>query len=277
MKTRRIVSLLAMTGWIALGQQASAVTNFYASYNNNLNLDIGASPVPSSSDGLITIVPGFAVRGVAGNAAHFSGNTSWVNYASSGTYVPDFGIATVGSNTFRMLFKPDFSGNPTAFRANFLGIGGLGFGDGIFLAHSDAGFPAFRVTINTVFKDNVLSGFSWDANTWYYLGASLDASGSLLYVRALTNGALPNVSTLSFGTSTNWSGLFGFNSTPLRVSGRYDVNTEGARGTLDDIFILNGEKWNVSDFNHDFAVIIPEPSGALLVLGALLALWRLRK
>src|ERR1051326_744879 len=273
-RTLRSVGAVLLIGAIAGAGTASATLSFYAPYDTNLNLAVGTGPVPSSTVGTITLVPGYS--NFTGNAANFGGRTSSVNYARSDSYVPDFGNGAVGSNTFRILFKPDFAGLQ-AVRYNFLGLGGLGFGDGIFLANSDdAKGPGFRVTINGSFKDNIIPNFNWNSNTWYYMGGSLNAQGSLFYIRALTNGAQPITQTVAFGSSTNW-GVGGFNTVSLRVSGRYDVNTEGSGGTLDEVKIFKQEKWTLDNFNYDFAVVVPEPSTSLLLLVGIGAISGMRR
>jgi hypothetical protein len=276
-----LASVAATT--VLAAQCGAGTTNLYAPYNVNNNLTIG-SPSGATVNGTVTAVTGFTntIGGNTGNAVHFDYDSS-LDYGSADSYVPDFGNSIIGvkSNTFRLLFKPDFSGNPTTFRANFLGMGALGAADGIYLAHSDAGMPAFRLSFNGSVQDNVLSGgsgFSWDPNTWYYLGGSLDAQSSVFYIRALTNGSTAFTSTMSYGGPVNW-GVGGYGGIALRVGGRVFSGTEGARGTVDEVMIVNDAKWGAADFNYDFAVIIPEGSTASLFavgLGALLGWRRIR-
>jgi hypothetical protein len=285
MKTNK--NLFACTALLALvlNESPAATTNLYAPYNTTFVLAIGSPSAASATNGTVTQVPGFtnSIGGNTGNAVHFD-NTSSLDYGASSSYVPDFGNSIIGvkSNTFRLLFKPDFSGNPTSFRANFLGIGALGSGDGIYLGHSDnSGTPGLRINFGTGgFKDTIIpggSGFAWNSSTWYYVAGSLDANGSMFYIRALTNGSQAFTSTLAY-SGVNW-GNGGFGSTALRVGGRWNVSTEGARGTIDEALIVNNAKWNADNFNYDFAVIIPEPTAAALVLLGLcgVAIRRLRR
>jgi hypothetical protein len=268
-RIKTLTALAALCGFAVVPAMA-ATTNLYAPYNTSFNLAIG-SPSAPTTNGTVTSVASFTNS--AGNAAYFGSNVNSLDYGAASSYVPDFGNSVIGvkSNTFRLLYKPDFSGNPTIFRANFLGLGALGSGDGIYLSHSDGGMPAFRLSFNGSFKDNPLgagSGFSWDPNTWYYLAGSLDSQSSLFYVRALTNGSTPFVSAQNFGGAVNW-GNGGFGSIALRVGGRVFSGTEGARGTIDDVLIVNNAMWNTTDFNSDFAFVIPEPSSVSLLAVAL--------
>lgn len=255
-------------------QGIAATTNFYAPYNTSFNLAVG-SPSAATVVGSVTSVTGFtnSIGGNTHNAAYFNGTTNFLDYGRADSYVPDFGNPAVGvkSNTFRLLYKPDYSGNP-AFRANFLALGALAAADGIYLGQSDStGTPGLRINFNTGgFKDTVLSagsGFTWNSNTWYYVAGSLDASGSTFYIRALTNDAPAYTTSLSY-SGVNW-GNGGFGTIALRVGGRLLSNSEGARGTIDEVMIVNNAKWNTNDFNIDFGNIIPEPTSTVLALAGL--------
>lgn len=157
--------------------------------------------------------------------------------------------------------------------------------DSFYIYHSDDfRGPVFTLTTQTGggFVANALSNFNWNSSAWYYLGVSFDHTGALFYFRELSANSVttPTVQTLNFGSFNNWGSTMGVGGWDVEVGRRapiFGANTEGANGLIDDVVVYGGDKWSVSDFNNDFAVVVPEPSAAVLALGALLARRRLRK
>lgn len=278
----RGLGLAAIAGLLGDGQ-ALAVVSFHAPYDSHFTLTDGSPSVPSSTNGTITFLPGFT--NWTQNAAHFNaGSSNGLTYGRVDQYLTGVGNELlVGSNSFRLLYRPDYNGVQGNFtlRRTFLG-GGFLTSDGFYLAQSDsAAGPGLRMAVGGTLFDNVITNFSWNSNTWYYIGGSFDSQGSVFYIRALTNGASIYTRSMSFGTKTNWGTGF-LDSQPLQVGG---ISTccgppvDGAQGSIDDVLIFRGEKYSVADFNYDYAFIIPEPSSGMLLIvaGSLgLALWERR-
>jgi len=278
MTMKRIFSLIVAVA-ISSALPAFGSLSFYAPYDNNLNLTVG-SPSTPSVNGAVPLVTGYAAYGMPGNAAHFDFTShpdgDRLSYGQSSDYFAGVGNAvTIGANSFRMLYKPDYSGLRGA-RSTLLGVGAFGVNDSFYLETGDAFLgPWFRMTVSGVDQGFAsLNNYSWDANTWYYLGVSFDSTGSMLYVRPLTNNSAAATSTAVF-TSSSW-GVSGIAAQPVYVGNREVVNSfEDARGSIDDLKIFSGEKFSISDFHNDFAVVVPEQSAALLAAGALA--WLLRR
>lgn len=275
----RIALALALVGLSA--GRAFATLSFYAPYDSNFTLTAGSPSTPGSTNGTITFVPGFT--NWTFNAAHFnSGTSNGLTYGRVDSYLTGVGNgALIGSNSFRLLYKPDYSGVQGHFtlRRTFLG-GGFLSSDGFYLAQSDdAAGPGLRVAVGGTPFDNMISNFSWNSSTWYYIGASIDSQGSIFFIRALTNNSPTFTRTMSFGVKTNWGSGF-MDALPLHVGGIATCcgpPVDGAQGSLDRVQILRGEKLSLGDFQYDYAFIIPEPSSVPLLWGAGLVTIALRK
>lgn len=124
---------------------------------------------------------------------------------------------------------------------------------------------------------NALSNFNWSSSTWYYLGASFDDQGASFYVRALTNDSVGVYQSGSFSTPpATWGGNMGAGTTndghwTVQVGRRapiFGAGPEGANGLIDDVKVFSAERWGASEFIYDFALVIPEPSSAMLLIGS---------
>lgn len=275
------VALLAASLLLIPTRDASAVLSFYAPYDDDLNLTVGSPATITSSTGTVNLVTGFAAYGLPGMAGDFSDATNAVAYGNVSSYLsgttPNSGI---GSNSFRVLFKPNFSGPNVAQRRVIFGVGTLGQTDSFYIYNSDdLRGPAFILTSITdgfIFL-NALSNFNWNSSTWYYLGASFDDQGASFYVRALTNDSVGVYQSGSFSTPpATWGGNMGSGTTndghwTLQVGRRapiFGAGPEGANGLIDDVKVFSAERWGVSEFVYDFALVIPEPSSAMLLIGS---------
>lgn len=280
--------LLALTAIVGLGSlgSATAAVTLYASYDNDLNLNIG-SPSTATVTGSVSLVAGSSGNGTAayfdpaGWASTSSANTDFLTYGQASNYLSSYGNnQAVGSATFRILYKPS---DTLSIRKSFIGTGLLGgAGNGAYLSTDDATkMPGIRLTINGVFQNNLLSagsGFTWDTSKWYYIAGSFDASGSIIYVRELTSGSTVYTNTLSY-SATNWGA--GWDTSPMFVGSRFafggNGGVENARGALDEALIADSEKWNLSQFNADFLTLVPEPGTLALMAVSLMGLFFFRR
>lgn len=278
MKKRKQLWLVSLMfcGLLAATLPASAILSFYAPYDNNLTLTVGSPSTVSDSTGTVNIVSGFMVQGRPSNAGDFSGSANALAYGNVSSYfagtTPN---SVIGANTMRLLFKPNFSGPNVAVRHNLLGVGTLGATDSFYIYNSDdARGPAFlmtSITSGALFL-NGLSNFNWNSSTWYYLGASFDNTGASFYVRPLLTNSVPSFQTASFGGSATWGGNMGSGQWTVQVGRRapiFGAGPEGADGLIDDTQGFSNERWNLKQFESDFALVIPEPSTVGLVLSAL--------
>jgi len=264
----------------ALALPASATLSFYAPYDNNFDLTVGSFPQPTITNGSPGLTTGFPLYGMpAGNALDVPVKTNGLSYRRVDTYFTGVGNGlTIGSNTFRLLYKPDYSGvqGPFELRKFIFGGGPLGSGDSFAIYHADGPIhgPTALFSIGGVgYGAFGLSNFNWNASTWYYMGVSFDSTGGTFFFQPMTNGSSATVQNFAFGSSTWGSGFL--DSLPVRVGIRYLTDSEGAEGQIDDIKIYSSERWSAATFHSDFATIIPEGSTAMLILlGAGLAAWR---
>jgi hypothetical protein len=278
MKNTRIVSIgaafLAATAF-----QASALLSFHAPYDSNFDLTVGSFPQPSATNGSPGLTTGFALNGMPpGSALDVPAKTNGLQYRRVDSYFAGVGNGlTIGSNTFRVLYKPDYSGvqGQFALRKFIFGGGPLGSGDSFALYHADGGIrgPTLFFSIGGVpYVAGGLSNFNWNASTWYYMGVSFDHTGALFYFQPLTNGASATIQTLAF-SSTTWGAGF-LDSLPVHVGIRPLTFDEGAEGDIDDVKVFRLEKWSAGDFHLDYATIVPEPGTIALVVLAALGLLR---
>jgi hypothetical protein len=191
-----------------------------------------------------------------------------LHYAQVANYFVGVTNGPIGANTFRLLYKPDFSGEQAFLRRYIFGGGGYATGNSFLLYNSDDtdGPRALFTRGGAINLSLAFNDFVWDANTWYYMGVSFDSTGGTFYMRAMTNGAIANIQTAAFVDPT-WSDS-GLASGSVNV-GISQSNTEGAQGQIDDLKVFSNERWSASDFAFDFALIIPEPSTILLVAAGL--------
>src|SRR5262245_45733653 len=105
-----IGTVLGLVGALAL--PASASLSFYAPYDNNFDLTVGSSPAPTITNGSPGLTTGFTINGMpAGNALDVPGKTNGLSYKRVDSYFAGVGNGvTIGSNTVRLLYRPDYSG-----------------------------------------------------------------------------------------------------------------------------------------------------------------------
>jgi hypothetical protein len=228
------------------------------------------------------LTTGFALNGMpAGSALDVPGKLNGLSYKRVDTYFAGVGNGvTIGANTFRLLYRPDYSGvqGPFELRKYIFGGGPLGSGDSFAIYHADGPIhgPTALFSIGGVgYGGFALSNFNWSASTWYYMGVSWDSTGGTFYFRPMTNGTSATIQNFAFGSST-WGGSF-LDVYPVRVGIRSLTDNEGAEGQIDDIKIYSSEKWSAANFHADYALIIPEPSTVGLVMIAVAGYGLLRR
>jgi hypothetical protein len=284
-----VKTLLALIAVIGLGTLATgsawATLTLYAPYDNNLNLTVGSPSAPTVVTGTVNLVTGFPAYGQPSNAGSFGTTQDALAYGNVSSYFSGTTPSSViGSNAFRFLFKPNFSGAQFFSRYVFMGAGTLNATDAFYIYHNGEGYgPVFVMAANNsiLWFANALSNFNWNASSWYYLGASFDSQGAAFYAREVSGTATGVYQSVTFGSPQSWGANMGAGGWDVQVGRRapiFGANTEGANGLIDDVKVFGGERWGAALFDADFTQVTatPEPTTAMLLAVGTLILWRRR-
>ena len=232
--------------------------SFYAPYDADFNLTVGEPAEPNIIGQNPVSVPGFQIGKEPKNAANFDAGS--LQYGPVSQYLSGMSEGTtIMPNSFRLLFKPNFSG-PSSARNIIFGQGLPGNYDSFYVYHSDdIRGPAFHLSANSKpFVTQELSDFHWDSNVWYYMGVSFDSTGAIFYFRELIPDAKASIEKLDFGEPQNWGATV--TRSKIEVGGRMQIEatfgTDFANGAIQDVKIFQDEKWTPDQFEADYSALL---------------------